>query len=102
MFLLRDAQRSDLRGLKRLAALLNSVNLPNNEDVLEGMIDKSIRSFNGKIRNPFEREYLFVLENVKRESVIGTSMVIAQHGTYDTPHIYYRVSEKEHYSATLD
>jgi arginine N-succinyltransferase len=102
MLLLRDAQRSDLRGLKRLAALLNSVNLPDNEELLVGMIDKSIRSFNGKIRNPFEREYLFVLEDTERESVIGTSMVIAQHGTYDTPHIYYRVSEKEHYSATLE
>jgi arginine N-succinyltransferase len=29
-------------------------------------------------------------------------MVIAQHGTYDAPHIYYEVSEREHYSASLD
>ncbi len=54
-------QRSDLKGLKRLAAVLNSVNLPDNEEVLSSLIDKSVRSFSGKMKNPFEREYLFVL-----------------------------------------
>ena len=102
MLLLRDVQKTDLPGLKRLAAVLNTVNLPDNEATLERIIDTSIRSFAGKIKNPFEREYLFVLEDVRRELVIGTSMVIAQHGTYDAPHIYYEVSEREHYSASLD
>lgn len=102
MFLIRDVQRSDLRGLKRLAAVLNSVNLPDNEQVLEALIDKSIRSFSGRIQEPFQREYLFVLEDIEKKAVVGTSMIIAQHGTYETPHIYYRVSEKEHYSATID
>ena len=50
----------------------------------------------------FQREYLFVLEEARTGAVIGTSMVIAQHGTYDAPHIYYEVSEREHYSATID
>ena len=35
MLLLRDVQKSDLPGLKRLAAVLNTVNLPNNEETLE-------------------------------------------------------------------
>jgi len=102
MLVLRDVQKTDLPGLKRLAAVLNTVNLPNNEETLQAIIDKSMKSFSGKIKDPFEREYLFVLEDVRNELVIGTSMIIAQHGTYDAPHIFYEVSTREHYSATVD
>jgi arginine N-succinyltransferase len=102
MLLLRDAQKADLSHLNRLAAILNTVNLPNDEETLEGLIETSVRSFSGKIKNPFEREYLFVLEDLRNGAVAGTSLVIAQHGTYDAPHIYYEVSEREHYSATID
>jgi arginine N-succinyltransferase len=102
MYLLRDVQKADLPSLKRLAAVLNTVNLPNDEETLEQLIDISVRSFAGKIRDPLEREYLFVLENAKSEEVVGTSMVIAQHGTKEAPHTYYEVSEREHYSASLD
>ncbi|HLL55616.1 MAG TPA: arginine N-succinyltransferase [Myxococcaceae bacterium] len=100
MLVLRDVHKTDLPGLKRLAAVLNTVNLPNNEETLQAIIDKSMKSFAGKIKNPFEREYLFVLEDVRNQLVIGTSMIIAQHGTYDAPHIFYEVSTREHYSAT--
>ena len=37
MLLLRDVARGDLGGLKKLAATLNSVNLPNNAKVLAGL-----------------------------------------------------------------
>ncbi len=102
MLLIRDVQRSDLGGLKRLGAVLNSVNLPNDEKVLEGLIDTSIRSFTARIRSPFERAYLFVLEDPKRGALLGTSMIIAQHGTREAPHIYLDVSSREHYSQTVD
>ncbi len=102
MLLLRDVARKDLAGLKRLAKTLNSVNLPDNEKVLRSLIDRSTQSFSGKIENPFEREYLFVLEDTRRKAIIGTSMIIAQHGTKDAPHIYFAVSEAEHYSASID
>ena len=102
MLVVRDVQKTDLPGLKRLAAVLNSVNLPNNEEVLEGLIERSVQSFSEKIKKPFEREYLFVLEDPKRRSIIGTSMVIAQHGTREAPHIYFQVTDAEHYSATID
>jgi arginine N-succinyltransferase len=102
MLVLRDVQKSDLPGLKRVAAVLNTVNLPNNEETLAAMIDKSVRSFAGKVKNPLEREYLFVLEDPRNQTLIGTSMIIAQHGTYEAPHIYYEVSEREHYSASID
>lgn len=101
MLLVRDVQKTDLPGLKRLAAVLNTVNLPNNEEVLESLIEKSVRSFSGKVKNPFDREYLFVLEDLRNNNIIGTSMIIAQHGTYDAPHVYFEVSQREHYSASI-
>jgi arginine N-succinyltransferase len=102
MFLLRDVQKSDLIGLKKLAAELNTVNLPDQEEVLEALIEKSVRSFNGKIKEPQQRSYLFVLEDPESRELVGTSLIIAQHGTYESPHIYYRVSGREHYSASID
>jgi arginine N-succinyltransferase len=101
MLLLRDVQKSDLPGLKRLAAALNTMNLPDNEEALERLIDMSVKSFAGKIKDPFEREYLFVLEDPRNEALVGTSMIIAQHGTFEAPHIYFEVSEREHYSASI-
>lgn len=102
MLLLRDVQKTDLPGLKRLAAVLNTMNLPDSEEALERIIDTSVRSFAGKIKNPFEREYLFVLEDARNDRLVGTSMIIAQHGTYEAPHIYFEVSEREHYSASIE
>ena len=102
MLLLRDVQKTDLQGLKRLAAVLNSVNLPNNEKVLEALIDKSVKSFSGRDKQPFSREYLFVLEDLRNQQLVGTSMIIAQHGTREAPHIYFQVTDAEAYSATID
>ena len=102
MMVLRDVSKSDLPGLKRLAAVLNSVNLPHNEDVLSGLIEKSVKSFTGKVKDPFEREYLFVLEDLRNETIIGTSMIIAQLGRRDAPYIYVDVIDEERYSHTLD
>ncbi len=102
MLMLRDVAKSDLKGLKRLAAVLNSVNLPDNESVLAAQIDKSVESFSRRIQNPFEREYLFVLEDAAKQNLIGTSLIIAQHGTKDAPHIYFQVTLSENYSASID
>ena len=102
MLLLRDARKTDLEGLRKLAASLNSVNLPDNAEVLSSLIDRSAKSFSGRLGDPFEREYLFVLEDLRNKALVGTSMIIAQHGTRDAPHIYLQVTDAEHYSATLD
>ncbi len=102
MYVIRDAQRSDLPGLQKLARELDTVNLPNDEKALSSLIDHSIRSFDGRVRNAFQREYLFVLEDPAKERLVGSSLIIAQHGTRDAPHIYFDVYEKEHYSQSLN
>ena len=102
MYLLRNALRSDLKDLRVLARMLDTVNLPDDERALCAILDESARSFDGRIRDPFRRRYLFVLEDLSRRRVVGTSMVIAQHGTRESPCTFFDVSEREHYSSTLD
>lgn len=102
MLLLRDAQRTDLASISRLAKVLNTVNLPADERALARILDRSVRSFAGKIRDPLERHYVFVAEEPRSRRIVGTSMVIAQHGTRESPCTFFDVSEREHYSSTLD
>ena len=102
MFLIRDATAADLKSVQRLAAVLNTVNLPNDMGRLKELIELSARSFAGKIKNPMEREYLFVMEDTDEKRIIGTSQIIAQHGTREAPHIYYDVLDEERYSASVD
>ena len=102
MLLLRDAQRSDLQSLSALARVLDTVNLPYDPRALARIIDGSVRSFSGRIRDPLRRSYVFVAEDARTGKVIGTSLVIAQHGTRESPCTFFQVSEREHYSGTLD
>ena len=102
MYVIRDVHKGDLPALKKLAGELNTVNLPNDEKELAAIVEKSARSFDGRIRDPFEREYLFVLEDARSGKVVGSSLIIAQHGTRDAPHIFFDVYEKEHYSHSVD
>jgi arginine N-succinyltransferase len=102
MLLLRDAQRSDLESLARLAKALNTVNLPYDERALARIVERSGRSFSGAIRDPLRRHYVFVAEDPRSGRVVGTSMIIAQHGTRESPCTFFHVSEREHYSSTLD
>jgi arginine N-succinyltransferase len=101
MLLLRDAQRSDLPGLAALAGELDSVNLPDDPRALGQIVGRSVGSFSGRIAHPLDRAYVFVAEAPRGGRLVGTSMVIAKHGTHASPCTFFTVSEKEHYSSTL-
>ncbi|MCC6809539.1 MAG: arginine N-succinyltransferase [Deltaproteobacteria bacterium] len=102
MFIIRDARRSDLKGLRRLAEMLNTVNLPNEKAALEEVLDVAARSFAGSIESARDRQYLFVAEDTAEKQLVGTSMILAQHGTRESPHLYFEVIEDQRYSSTLD
>ena len=102
MLLLRDVQKADLEALGRLARVLDTVNLPANARSLSQLVDHSTRSFSARIRDPEQRLYLFVLEDTATKQIIGTSQIIARHGTREAPHVYLDLFEREHYSAGLD
>jgi arginine N-succinyltransferase len=101
MFTIREVFPDDLDGLHAIASHLDTVNLPNDREILEKLIDHSKKSFNGQL-DVFKREYLFVLIDDNEQKIIGTSMIHAQHGTRRAPHIFYDVMTDERYSETLD
>ena len=102
MFIIRQSQPQDLKGLLHLASVFNTVNLPNDEGVLKELLEISADSFSGKIEDPGKREYVFVMEEPDTQRLVGTSMVIAQHGHRDAPHIFFDVRQVERYSETID
>lgn len=101
MFVIREASASDLDQLADVASHLDTVNLPNDRAVLARILELSVRSFDGEVPT-FEREYLFVLEDVTARRIVGTSMIHAQHGTRRSPHVFFEVHEEERYSESLD
>ena len=101
MFILREVFPDDIEGLHAVASHLDTVNLPDDREVLEKLIDHSKRSFSGQL-DVFKREYLFVLLEHETKKIVGTSMIHAQHGTRRAPHIFFDVMQDERYSESLD
>lgn len=102
MFRIRQSYREDVEQVLAIAEYLDTVNLPADRHHIEGILDRSQRSFVGDMPVP-DREFLFVLEDLtSKPRIIGTSMIYAQHGTKRAPHIFFRVENDERYSVTLD
>lgn len=101
MFLLREVRPSDLDDMEELARRLNTLNLPPDRKVLKRIIDASRASFGHKFDDPSEAEYVFVLRDIDKDRVIGTCMIIAQHGSYERPSVYFNVREEQKYSSTV-
>jgi arginine N-succinyltransferase len=101
MFRIRQSYREDVDQVLAVAEHLDTVNLPADRQHIEAILDRSARSFGAEVPAA-EREFLFVLEDLSRQRIIGTSMIYAQHGTRRAPHIFFRVENDERYSVTLD
>jgi len=100
MFLIRSARPQDLQELAALARHLDTLNLPHDEAALESIIELSGRSFRGELP-PQSARYLFVLCEPETGQVLGSSMIIAAHGTPQDPHHSLRIDVVERYSSTL-
>jgi arginine N-succinyltransferase len=101
VFRIRQSYREDVEQILAVAEHLDTVNLPADRKHIEGILDRSERSFAEDLPAP-DREYVFVLEDMAAGKVVGTSMIHAQHGTRRAPHIFFRVENDERYSYTLD
>ncbi|MGF1469284.1 MAG: arginine N-succinyltransferase [Sandaracinaceae bacterium] len=101
-FEIRAACAHDTDELLSLAAHLDSVNLPHDRDEIASILDLSERSFAGAIRDPRQRQYVFLLRDAEQGRPVGTSMILAQLGSREAPYIFFDVRREERYSATLD
>ena len=99
-FIVRPVHFDDLTGLVDLAKQFNLLNLPGDKKVLSEKIDRSVQSFAGDL--PKEKsEYLFVVEDIEENLIVGSSLILAKHGTEDVPHSYFRILKKDHFSRAL-
>jgi arginine N-succinyltransferase len=65
--------------------------LPVDKKELGSLLELSQTSFDQTLSDPDQAKYLFVLEDLSLKRVVGTSLIIARHGTSDSPHIYFQV-----------
>lgn len=101
MFVIRQAILEDAPILLKLARLVHSNNLPADADILRTKLLRSRDSFSGKPCPPWEREFMFVLEDTDTGNVIGTSSIISCVSSPGRPHLYFHVRKREHFSKDL-
>lgn len=101
-FVLREARPGDRPRVLKLARWLDSINLPTGAADLAAMIARSRRSFAGRVRDHAAAAYVFVAEDRRRRRLAGASMIIAKHGTPESPHYYLEMVSDQRYSKTLD
>lgn len=102
MFILRSVRPDDLKNLYKLSNIMTFINLPPDEDLISAKIDSSIQSFNNPSKKLFENYYIFVLEDLERDEVLGVSMIHSQHGTDQEPHFYLTVGQESKFSQTIN
>ncbi len=101
MFILRSAKSEDLKQILSLSRMLNAINLAQSPEELSKQITRSVSSFAGESRNKEDCDYIFCLEDLSSHKIIGASMIMAQHGTKDSPHFYFQVLRLEKFSQTI-
>lgn len=102
MYILRSANLDDLNDLYELSQLMLFINLPPDKDIIESKIQSSLNSFKNPSKNLANNHYLFVLEDLETNKIIGTSMIHAQHGTEEEPHYFFSVDSEHKFSKTLN
>jgi arginine N-succinyltransferase len=101
MFRIRQPRPDDAAQVLAVAEHLDTVNLPADAGHIATILETARASFAGELPVA-ERELLFVLEDLRTQRIVGTSIIYAQHGTRRSPHIFFRVEPDERYSYTLD
>ena len=99
-FLLRGARRDDVKGLVDLASQFSLLNLPADKKVLGEKVERSIASFAGELTKR-EAEYVFVVEDLEAEAIVGSSLILAKHGTEDNPHTFFKIVKENRFSEDL-
>lgn len=99
-FIVRSVQHEDINQLVDLAKQFNLLNLPGDKKVLTEKVERSIRSFTGGLPK-IKSEYVFVLEDLEEKAIVGSSLVLAKHGSDEVPHSYFKILKRNHFSQDL-
>lgn len=101
MYVLRSIKSSDFEQVLALATILNQINLSANSEELQGQMEQSVKAFEGETRNKAQAEYIFCLEDVETKKIVGTSLIMAQHGTKESPHYFFQATRIEKFSQSI-
>jgi arginine N-succinyltransferase len=99
-FIVRAVRSDDISQVIDLAKQFNLLNLPGEKKAVTSKVEKSLASFSGS-NSKLESEYLFVLEDVEESLVVGSSLIMAKHGSEETPHNFFKIFKRNHYSDDL-
>lgn len=103
MLVIRPVRMEDLAQLLELARLssFGLTTLPKDEDLLQKRIRHSLGGFEKvEAEEPRGESYVFVLEDVTGEKVIGTSGIVSKVGGFE-PFYAYQIETTVHASKTL-
>jgi arginine N-succinyltransferase len=102
MNVIRPVRLDDLDGLFELSgkAGFGLTSLPNDKELLRERIEESVRSFELCSQRPMGELYLFVMEDLDRKAIIGTSCIVSKVGGFE-PFYAYRIQKTVHASETL-
>lgn len=101
-YIVRSARLDDLDDLYELSQLMLFINLPPDRSIIEQKIQSSILAFSKPSHRLWENYYLFVMEELGTEKIVGASMIHAQHGTEHEPHYFFSVSSENKFSKSLN
>lgn len=99
-FVVRSVTHDDSQQLLELARQFTLLNLPADKRVIENKIEKSIKAFNGELSKA-DADYLFVVEDLENEMIVGSSMILAKNGTPNSPNFSFKILKKERFSREL-
>lgn len=99
---LRPCRHEDLDQISYLTDLTSYglSSLVKDEIFLKNKIEKSLNSFSKSIQSPFNEEYLFVLENIHNQQLIGLSAILASTGSTKT-YYSFKISKELHSCPSL-
>jgi arginine N-succinyltransferase len=100
-FIIRNAENRDVEDLIALASQFALLNLPPDREMISEKIERSLRAFTDPKTPREAAEYLFVVEDLERDKVVGSSLILAKHGTQKSPHSYFEVRKEERFSRDL-
>lgn len=98
--IIRNANTHDIKGIQDLASQFSLLNLPPDKKVLTEKVERSLASFSGELERE-NAEFLFVMEDQESEVIVGSSLILAKHGTPSSPHCYFKITKRDKFSEDL-
>lgn len=93
-FIIRNAEMRDVEDLIALASQFALLNLPPDREMISEKIERSLKAFSDPKTPRGDAEYVFVVEDLERDKVVGSSLILAKHGTPKSPHSFFKSARK--------